>query len=72
MEIFKTNNIALPLRSVGIRAINLKDDGAFIQQDLFGESEKELKIERIEDSVYSVRKKFGSDAVKRGSVIKHD
>ncbi len=72
MEIFKTNNIALPLRSVGIRAINLKEDGAFIQQDLFGESEKERQIEMVEDSVYSVRKKFGSDAVKRGSTIKHE
>ncbi len=72
MEIFKANNILLPLRSVGIRAINLREDGVFIQQDLFGESEQELKVEKVEDSIYSVRKKFGSDAVKRGSVIKHD
>ncbi|MBO4693009.1 MAG: DNA polymerase IV [Clostridia bacterium] len=70
MELFdKTYKWNLPLRSVGIRAINLKDDNCAVQEDLFGESDKNEKIEKIEDSIYSVRDKFGKKSIKRGRNI---
>ena len=66
-ECYKWN---LPLRSVGLRAINLRDDNFAVQQDLFGESTKEQKIEIIEDSIQRVKDRFGTQAIKRGRIIK--
>ena len=57
------------LRSVGLRAINLKANNLATQQDLFGEDEKQAEIEKIEDSIYKLRKKFGSSSIKRGSTL---
>ena len=45
---------------------------SYIQQDLFGEIEKDEKQEKIETSVYEVRKKFGMDSIKSGTVIKSE
>lgn len=71
MEIFRESyNWALPLRSVGLRAINLKGEGFAVQQDLFGEIFEDKREEKIEDSIRTVRKKFGSDSLKRGRTIK--
>ncbi len=58
-----------PLRSVGIRAISLKSEKFSSQLDIFGESDSQEKAEQVEASVWSVRKKFGNDAVKRGRII---
>ncbi len=70
MELFdKTYRWNLPLRSVGIRAINLKGDTVAIQEDLFGASDQNEKIEKIENSIYCVRGKFGKSSVKRGRNI---
>lgn len=66
-ECYKWNT---PLRSVGLRAVNLRDSSSAIQQDLFGESSTEEKIEKIEDSIQSVRDKFGLDSIKRGRIVK--
>ena len=73
-DLFKSNyTFGEPLRSVGLRAINLKDakDNA-VQQDLFGESNKEFEIERIENSIYELKQKFGKDSIKRGTTINID
>ncbi len=70
MELFdKTYHWNLPLRSVGIRAINLKGDAVAVQEDLFGASDTNDRIEKIENSIYSVRGKFGKGSVKRGRNI---
>ncbi len=70
MELFKeAYKWEMPLRSVGLRAINLKSDKAAVQQDIFGVSSEEEKQELIESSVDFVRKRFGSDSIKRASVI---
>lgn len=70
MELFdKTYRWNLPLRSVGIRAINLKGDAVAVQEDLFGASDTNDRIEKIENSIYSVRGKFGKGSVKRGRNI---
>lgn len=57
------------LRSVGLRAINLKNNCTAIQQDIFGNGDNELKTEKIEDSIYKVRQKYGKDSVKRGRIM---
>lgn len=69
-ELFKQNyKFAEPLRSVGLRAINLKTDSSAVQQDIFGDSDSNIKTEQIEESVYKVRQKFGKSSVKRGTTV---
>lgn len=69
-ELFKKNyTFGEPLRSVGIRAINIKTENSGCQLDMFGKSEDNFKIEKVEDSIYSVRRKFGEDSIKRGRNI---
>ena len=70
MELFdKVYRWQLPLRSIGIRAINLKPQTCAVQQDLFGESDKSKKIENIENSISSLRDRFGKESIKRGSIL---
>ena len=70
MELFdKSYSWQLPLRSVGIRAINLKSEDYAMQEDLFGETGESKKIESIEDSIFSVRDRFGRESIKRGSIL---
>lgn len=69
-ELFKEQyRFSEPLRSVGLRAINLKDDAGAEQIDIFGEQELNKKAEKIEDSLYKVRQKFGKDSIKRGRIL---
>lgn len=70
-ELFcKNYDFIEPLRSIGLRAINLKDSKNAVQQDVFGEENKEILREEIENSIFEVRKKFGSGSIKRGTNIK--
>lgn len=69
MQLFdESYDFEQPLRSVGIRAIRLTDELA-VQQDLFGAAVSDQREEHIEDSIQTVRDKFGSDSIKRGRVI---
>ncbi len=69
MKIFDENyRFEQPLRSVGIRAIRLTAQPA-VQQDLFGSSRDDMRQEQIEDSIQSVRDRFGNDSIKRGRII---
>ena len=71
MKLFKENYYwDLPLRSVGLRAINLRQDVTAVQQDLFSDLESQKKLEKIEDSIHSIRKKYGDTSIKRGRTIK--
>lgn len=73
IELFKeVYSFGEPLRSIGIRAINLKDRNSAVQEDMFGSSSKNTEVERIEASVYEVRKKFGKSSVTRASQVKSD
>lgn len=56
-----------PLRSVGLRAINLREYQTAIQEDIFGDSEKRKTEEKIESSIYELRKKFGSTSITRAA-----
>jgi len=68
-ELFNDNyNWELPLRSVGFRVTNLKGDNVAFQQDFFGQSQNNETAEKIENSILNVRKKFGSESIKRGTV----
>lgn len=69
-ELFcKNYTFGEPLRSVGLRAINLKDSKTAVQQDIFGKESDETLQEQIEDSIYEVRKKFGKSSIKRGTTV---
>ncbi len=68
MKIFEKNyNWGLPLRSVGFRVTNLRGDNVAFQTDIFGQENDEQKQEVIENSILSVRKKFGNQSLKRGT-----
>lgn len=70
MELFKKNyTFGEPLRSVGLRAINLKSTDSATQIDIFGNVETDLKLEKVEESIYTLRKKFGNKSIKRGRNI---
>ncbi len=59
-----------PLRSVGIGAIHLKNGSCALQEDLFGNFEKQWKQETIENSVYRLRQRFGRTSITRATVVK--
>ncbi len=69
-ELFcKNYTFGEPLRSVGLKAINLKDTTTAVQQDIFGDDDRKAEIERIEDSIYELRQKFGNSSIKRASTV---
>ena len=69
MKIFEKNYFwELPLRSVGFRVTNLKSENVAYQQDLFGVVQNDEREEQIENSILNVRKKFGADSLKRGTI----
>lgn len=71
LAIFEDNyKWSLPLRSVGFRVTGLKNDNIAIQQDIFGDVNDDKKAELIEDSILTLRKKFGDDSIKRGRNVK--
>ena len=73
MEILRANyTFGEPLRSVGIRAIGLKNCESAVQSDIFGNSESIAAQEKIEDSIYMLRKKFGNSSITRASEKKND
>lgn len=70
-ELFCNNYIfGEPLRSVGLRAINIKSTKTAVQQDIFGDSNVDEELERIDKSVYELRKKFGKNSILRGTTVK--
>ncbi|MBO5321177.1 MAG: DNA polymerase IV [Clostridia bacterium] len=69
-ELFKENySFNEPLRSVGLRAINLKNEHLGGQLDLFGEKKDDTKTEKADKSLYDLRRKFGKEKLKRGRNI---
>lgn len=71
MEIIKENfGFITPLRSVGLRAINLTDGKSPYQTDIFNDFSKSEEADKVEDKIFEIRKKYGSDSVIRGTTIK--
>ena len=72
LKVFRENYFwETPLRSIGVRAIHLKKDVSAEQTDMFSNSEIAAKKEKIENSIYNIRKKFGKNSVKRARTIKN-
>lgn len=70
MEIFNENYLwDMPLRSVGLRAISLRDDTHAVQQNLFSETSKDIHEEEIERSIEAVRERFGNNSILRGRTM---
>ena len=73
MELVKKNYpLTEPLRSVGIGVYKLSPVESAVQEDIFGNSEKDLAQEKIDRSLYEVRKKFGKGSIARGSTVEPD
>ena len=58
-----------PLRSVGIRAINLREYSPEFQLSFFDDRMKLIKQDIIERSVDKIRDKYGDTAVVRASLL---
>ena len=70
IRIFKSSyRFSKPLRSVGIRAINLKDEKCRCQLSLFDDNERELKSEAIEKSMDDIRGKYGKGSIVRACTL---
>lgn len=70
MDLFRKNYQFLrPLRSIGIRAINLIPASSAEQLLLFGDNEKQLKLQEIEHQMDIIRSRFGDDAIRRGRIL---
>ena len=64
MEIFKKKyNWSFPVRAVGIRAINLRNEGGGSQMDVFLNHEKFKKNEDVDTALYNIRKKYGKESI---------
>ncbi|MEG1887649.1 MAG: DNA polymerase IV, partial [Oscillospiraceae bacterium] len=71
MELFKLNyNWHKPLRSVGIRAINLYENGCGYQFSLFENYGQENRLQKIDTSIDNLRARFGNDSIGRASLLK--
>ena len=69
-ELFKENyTFGEPLRSVGLRAINIKAEKGAGQISIFDSDGQGIKIEQVDDSLYNLRQKFGNESLKRGRNI---
>lgn len=71
IDLFKKNyDFSKPLRSVGIRAINLTNEKLQYQLNLFDDYEKDIKTESIERSMDLIRGKYGRDSIVRASTLR--
>lgn len=61
-----------PLRSVGIRAFNLKSEEIQYQLNIFDPYEKDIQLEKIERSMDAIRERFGKESIQRASLLKKE
>ncbi len=62
----------LDIRAVGIRCSKLSNENITHQINMAECSKKNLKLERLDATVYSINKKFGRDKVTYGNIIGAD
>ncbi len=73
MELMKSNfGFSAPLRSVGLRAINLTDSNSAYQTDIFFDAQTAVREEHIEDEIFAIRDRFGHDSIIRGATVKKE
>ena len=54
-----------PIRSLGIRAVDLVLDDIPVQLELFGNQEKQKKLEKMDCTVDEIRRRFGYFSIQR-------
>lgn len=70
LELLKSTwNFTTPLRSIGIRAIDLYPEGTPQQFSMWRDEERELKKESLELTVDKIREKYGKESIVRSLVL---
>lgn len=70
MSLFKRHiKYAVPIRALGVRAINLSPYAAPEQISLFNDETQRIKLENLETTVDNLRHKYGKNIVKKGSLM---
>ncbi len=70
MKLIKENfSSSYPLRSVGIRAINLVPNNSEFQISFFDDLKKRESLKQIETSIDKIRERFGNDSIFRASLM---
>lgn len=70
IEIFKTKyKFTKPIRSLGVRGINLVPQNTAFQLDLFTDHNLRLKQEKMEKTVDEIRSRFGYHTIKKGVLL---
>jgi len=74
MELFRSAAGArfTPLRSIGIRGIDLVSTDQGVQLDIFSDVKKRERADRLEHTVDDIRRRFGHDSILRASMLKDD
>lgn len=57
------------IRSVGVRACDLSPAATPVQLDLFGNEEKRIKQEHLDDTIDKLRSRFGNNIVRRAITL---
>ena len=58
-----------PLRSVGVRAIDLVTENTYMELSLFDDNDKIIEQENLAHTIDSLRKRFGHDSILRASCL---
>lgn len=64
-------NPTLPCRSVGLRAIRLKEGSCALQTDIFSFCDREEKERKIEEEMTFLCSKYGKEALMRASLLRN-
>ncbi len=70
-KLFKGTNTKLPLRGLGIKAFDLRDED-IVQQSLFYDTKEKDRDENLEKTLDGLEGKFGDKIVKRAIFLKND
>ncbi len=72
-EIFNTKcNMDIPIRALGVRAINLSAEHEPIQLSFESDIKKRLRLEQIEEVTDDIRRRFGYHTIKRGVLLEDE
>lgn len=70
LELLKrTWDFSEPLRSIGIRAIDLVSEKEPIQTTMFKDEQKEKRLEDLEKAIDKVREKYGKESIVRSVIL---
>ena len=70
MRLF-SDNASFPCRSVGLRAIHLRQGVTAVQTDIFSSIEQDEKQRRIEEEINEICQRFGENKLTRGVLLKN-